>query len=343
VVTVGAGFDNALRVNIATGNDNISASASAAALTIAAAAASIGANDSLVGGTSTGDVLLLTADNDGTGAVFGATVSGFETITVVASSTATDDIKITTSDAMVAAGATLSVSAAALTNAGATFTFDGSAELNGKFSIVGGAGTTAGDTITGGLQADTIDGGAGADVIGGGAGADSITGGAGADTITGGVGADVINLTESASVADDLIYTASMFSEGGDIVTGFASGTDNLSFENDVMGDGVADSATLKTIAINGTVAEGDVFIEITTALSGDLTNASLIASNLSALTLTTVAANETLAFIVNDGTDSYVWLFTEDGVAGIQADDLTFAVKLVGVTDVADGDFLLG
>jgi Ca2+-binding RTX toxin-like protein len=193
------------------------------------------------------------------------------------------------------------------------------------------------------LQADTIDGGAGADVIVGGAGADSITGGLGGDTITGGVGADIIILTESTSAADDLIYTASMFSEGGDIVTGFVSGSDDLSFEDDIMGDNTSDAATLKTIAINGTVAENDIFVEITTALSGDLTSASLVASNLSALTLDTVASGETIAFIIKDATDSYVWLFTEDGVAGIQADDLTLAVKLVGVTDVANGDFLLG
>jgi len=288
-------------------------------------------------------VLSLTADNNGTGAVFGSSVSGFETITVVASSTATDDIKITTSDAMVASGATLTVNAAALTDAGATFTFVGSAELDGKFNITGGAGTTAGDTITGGLQADTIDGGAGADVIVGGAGADSITGGAGADTITGGVGADTIILTESASAADDVLYTATMFSEGGDTITGFVSGTDDLSFVDSVMGDGTADAATLKSIAVNGTVAENDIYVEITTTLSGDLTSASLIASNLSALTLTSVASTENLLFAVKDATDTYLWLFTEDGVAGIQADDLTFAAKLVGVTDVVDGDFLLG
>jgi Ca2+-binding RTX toxin-like protein len=211
-VTVGAGFTNALRINLATGNDNINASASAAALTIAAAAASITTNDALVGGTSTGDVLSLTADNDGTGAVFGGTVSGIDTITVVASTTATDDIVVTmaANNTQIASGATLTVNAAALTDTGATLTFVGTAsETDGFLSITGGAGA---DTITGGSAADTINGGGGADVITAGAGADSLTGGAAADTFiytaaaqSGGVSVDTI--TDFTTTSDKLRVT----------------------------------------------------------------------------------------------------------------------------------------
>ncbi|SMP81622.1 Hemolysin-type calcium-binding repeat-containing protein [Desulfonatronum zhilinae] len=86
--------------------------------------------------------------------------------------------KITTHDDNVAADATFTVNASALTGTKA-LTFNGSAELDGKFSITGGAGD---DSILGGSKADTIIGGAGNDTINGGAGADVLTGGAGADS-----------------------------------------------------------------------------------------------------------------------------------------------------------------
>ncbi|HEX3674117.1 MAG TPA: calcium-binding protein, partial [Rhizomicrobium sp.] len=59
---------------------------------------------------------------------------------------------ITTNDGTVAAGATLQVDASQLS--GNTLTFDGSAETDGSFVIIGGAGN---DTITGGNGPDFID------------------------------------------------------------------------------------------------------------------------------------------------------------------------------------------
>ena len=339
-VTVGAGFTNALRVNIATGNDSISASASAAALTIAAAAASITTDDALVGGTGTGDVLSLTADNSTTGAVFGSSVSGFETITVVASTTATDDIVIVSSNSMVAAGGTLHVNGTALTNTNATLTFNGSAELDGKFSIDGGAGV---DTITGGLGADTIVGGAGGDSLVGGLGADSITGGEGADDITGGSGADTIILTESTAAIDTLFYTSPIGSQG-DVITGFAAGTgvDVVSFAATLLVNNTTNKVnTLAEIAVNGTVGANDVLIEITTSLSGDLTSAVNIAELLSGLTTTNLASGESVVISVGNASNSYLWYFAEDGVAGIQASNLTLIATLMGVVagGLANGD----
>ena len=68
-----------------------------------------------------------------------------------------------------------------------SLTFNGSAELDGRFHITGGAGA---DSLTGGAKADTLHGGAGADVLRGGGGKDWLVGGAGADLLEGGAGTD---------------------------------------------------------------------------------------------------------------------------------------------------------
>ena len=212
VVTVGAGFTNALRINIGTGDDNIAASASAAAVNVRANAASVTAADTLQGGTSTGDVLTLTADNDGTGAIT-TLMTGFETITVAANATtATHDIVISmgANNTQIAAGRTLTVNAAALTDAGATLTFNGTAsETDGSLNVTGGNGA---DTIIGGGFTDTLAGGIGADRLTGGLSADALTGGAGVDTfvytaVAESSGANIDSVTDWTSASDKLEIT----------------------------------------------------------------------------------------------------------------------------------------
>ncbi|NQV84052.1 MAG: calcium-binding protein, partial [Rhodospirillales bacterium] len=105
-------------------------------------------------------------------------------------------------------------------------------------------------TITGGGGADTITGGSLADIITGGAGADIITGGGGADTINGGAGADTFHYTGGASVA-------AATTEGGDLITGFASASDELNLtafgQGYVTGD-VVDGAGATAGIISGAV-----------------------------------------------------------------------------------------
>jgi Ca2+-binding RTX toxin-like protein len=93
---------------------------------------------------------------------------------------------IATIDANVGAGQTLFVTAASL-NGNETLTFNGSAETNGGFLIVGGAGS---DRIAGGQQFDHLLGGAGNDQLFGLGGDDILVGGAGADILRGGLGRD---------------------------------------------------------------------------------------------------------------------------------------------------------
>jgi Ca2+-binding RTX toxin-like protein len=176
-VTVGAGFTNALTLNIGVGVDVITGSASAAALTIATLAASVTAADTLIGGTSTGDVLKLTADSSTATTTL---MAGIETITIVAATAKTIGITMGANDLQIAAGKTLVVNGAALTNTSAALTFTGTAsELDGSLSVTGGNGA---DTLTGGGFTDTLIGGIGADRLTGGLSADVLTGGAGADT-----------------------------------------------------------------------------------------------------------------------------------------------------------------
>lgn len=101
---------------------------------------------------------------------------------------------ITTNDATVAAGANLTVDATRVSDLShsSRFVFDGSAETNGSFTILGCA------------NADHITTGAGDDTISGGGGNDTITPGAGNDTVNGGDSGDSINLASHLTTADKI-------------------------------------------------------------------------------------------------------------------------------------------
>jgi Ca2+-binding RTX toxin-like protein len=121
---------------------------------------------------------------------------------------------ITTVDANVAAGADLFVGALTL-SAGETLTFNGSAERDGRFTVLAGAGA---DILAGGAQADYLAGGAGADQLYGLSGNDTLVGGAGADTLRGGGGRDMFQF---AAVTDS---TAAV----RDTIVDFVAGTDRI-------------------------------------------------------------------------------------------------------------------
>ncbi len=190
-VTIGAGFVAGTVTFDLTdgGSDTVDASAAGASITVLSTASGIGSDDSISGGTSANDVLRLSADG-GTANLSG--VSGIETITVVAGSTAADGVTIVVGSAGVAGdGATVTVNAAALTDAAASFTFDGSAETSviaGKFDVTAGAGN---DSLTGGNGADKLSSGTGDDTLSGGLGDDIINAGEGADTV------NVLNATNN--------------------------------------------------------------------------------------------------------------------------------------------------
>ncbi len=121
---------------------------------------------------------------------------------------------LVTDDATVAAGATLTVDASAQTT---DFLFDGSAETDGRFVVIGGSGD---DDLTGGAGADTfhLENG-GTDTVHGGGGADRFFMGASlnsADQIEGGAGIDSGYVDGGAAVT----FTATTLTDVEQIVLG---------------------------------------------------------------------------------------------------------------------------
>ena len=168
------------------------------------------ASDKINGGSGS-DTLTLAGDYSG-GLTFGAsTLLSVEKLVLAAG----HNYKLTTNEATVASGKTFTVDASAL-GASNWLSFDGSAETNGKFAIVGGAG---GDTLTGGAGDDTLTGGGGADSLAGGSGTDTFVYGQASDssgnkfdTITGfDAAVDKIDLWTSVYGTDSAVNSGTLW------------------------------------------------------------------------------------------------------------------------------------
>ena len=200
VVTVGAGFTNALKVTLSTGNDNVNASASSSTLNVTAAAASLTSSDSITGGTGTADKITITADNDATGAVLGSSVTAIESVVLAASGVKT--AKVTLNDAQGVAAKTFTVDGSALVGGTASFTLDDSAETDATatISVVGSAGN---DSITLGGGKGAISGGDGNDTV-----SFQATGNLTyQDTISGGAGVNTLNFKDAVDNATNVTFT----------------------------------------------------------------------------------------------------------------------------------------
>jgi Ca2+-binding RTX toxin-like protein len=157
-------------------------------------------------------------------------LSGIEQISVYGSAAAGGGAhvyRLTVNDANVAAGERLLVTGASLGPNDALY-FDGSAELDGRFTVVGGAGN---DTVTGGQKGDHLAGGAGNDYLNGGGGNDGLIGGLGADTLEGGAGRDTYifySAAESTGVGFDRIVGFDFRVDKIDLHTAVSGWTGNL-------------------------------------------------------------------------------------------------------------------
>jgi len=195
------GNDNANVVVGGTGTDYIATGKGADTINVGDAV-NVTATDLYTGGAGA-DSVLVTADDNSTGAVFDD-MTGVETITAVVSATPTENLKVTLTSTAASTQA-FTVDASALTNAGAVFTFVASdAEVDGVLTITGGAGN---DIITTGDGAATVTGGGGNDAITLDTGANTINvpfGGSGVDTISAFVAAntDVFTFTGTTDVND---------------------------------------------------------------------------------------------------------------------------------------------
>lgn len=96
-----------------------------------------------------------------------AALNGVTNVETIIFKEAAANTTITTVEALVASGTTLTVDASSFTTK--TLTFNGAAETNGSFKITGGA---AADVLTGGAKADTLIGNGGTDALTGGGGND---------------------------------------------------------------------------------------------------------------------------------------------------------------------------
>jgi hypothetical protein len=180
---------------------------------------SLTADDRLTGGGGN-DVLRLHGDYTGADALVlgAATISGIGKIILVGG----HSYDLTTDDANVAAGATMTINAAHLA-IGNTLTFDGSAETDGAFIFLEGA---ISDTLIGGAGDDTFTMNL----------ADT-----GPDTFTGGTGADTF------------VYTAPAQSTGVDFdtITDFAAGTDKIDVPTTIAGIGAV-SGSVSSASFDG-------------------------------------------------------------------------------------------
>ncbi len=227
---------------------------------------------------------------------------------------------------------------------------------SGNDIITAGAGilnATAGagnDSVTGGTLADTLSGGNGNDTLNGGDGVDSLTGGAGVDSIVAGEGADriiagtnndIINLTETTSAVDTVVF-AETGSVNVDTVTGFTVGSDVVEVSIAAFAGSIA--ATLSTAAgadINAAIAAGAFTTE---SVAAGATTVNTAGTNFIFLSDTTYSS---FANAVNGtGTGSYAvtdanFTTATEGVLTVWY-DATNAQAVVGVwvddsTTVAD------
>ena len=167
------------------------------------------------------------------------------------------DYNLVLSNAIVGAGATLTISGTLLM-ATETMILDGSQESNGLLRLFAGA---AADTLKGGGQADLLHGNLGADTLTGGAGADSFRYQSTAESTTGSMdqildftpGTDKIELDKIDSnslVAGDQAFAwigSSAFSGAAGQLRAVQSGG-NWLLQGDTNGDGVADLVVSLTL-----------------------------------------------------------------------------------------------
>jgi Ca2+-binding RTX toxin-like protein len=173
---------------------------------------------------------------------------------------------LTMNDGNVAAGVQLFVDGAKL-RGGETLVFNGSAETDGSFQIIGGAN---GDTIAGGQNGDILQGNGGADQLTGGGGADSFRYKLATDSTASATdhildfasGTDKIDLTRidaNAGLAGDQAFSwigSSAFSGAAGELRAYQSGSDWF-VEGDTNGDGAAD-LVIQVSVTGGPLVQGD-------------------------------------------------------------------------------------
>jgi hypothetical protein len=220
--------------------------------------------------------------------------------------------------------------------------------------INGYTGTLATSTFTT-TGATIVSVGGATQAITGTVAADTITSGSAVANVTAGGGADTITLGNANTVADTIFFsaatTAAMAVEAGtttgangtgDTITNFesAGGTDVISFASALLTNGTK-TATLKSIAKTGEIANNDVLVLVNNTVVGDAVDTVAGAfAVLNALTSSDVAIGERVIVAMDNDTDMFLWLIDQVSAANtIAAQDITLVGVIKGVTSINDGD----
>lgn len=235
----------------------------------------------------------------------GTVSTGFNTLSVAATSSALDKVVVTGNVGLDITGVAL-VNSIAEVDASALAV---AATANGlKVSIA--TGGTNGVKITGSAGKDTLVGSDAADIILGGTGDDSITGGLGNDVLTGGAGNDTFVIGAGHSgITSTLFDTITDYSNGTTVAT-----TDTLDFAGTAV-------VSLGAGLVGWTVTAG-----VATKVGATLTDF-IAAAQLGTL------ADSVVAFV--SGSDTYAYFTGADAQAATTNDALVKLVGLVGVSVV--------
>jgi len=302
-VTVGAGFTSALSVALGTDTlaNSVIASASAAAITVTATGTALATGvDTLTGGTSSADVLKVTADS--TSANLTST-TGFETITIVANGAAT----LTLLNLGVATGKSVTVDGSALDNELAALTL-ANASSAGSLIITGGSGNDV-INLTNSTSAST-------NTVVGGAGNDSITGGSGVDNLSGGAGDDTFTVATTGTGFVSMTAVDTISGGAGNDILSFTAGAVTVAAA-DLLGLSAVETITFlnttetASITLTDAVYTADgvtsLAIDASTMTTGVLTVAAsaLTATNSVALTLTSTTNAAANSIVLGKGADT--------------------------------------
>ena len=180
--------------------------------------------------------------------------------------------------------------------------------------------------------------------------ADTLSGQGGADTFSGGNGNDTLNLGASDGAADVVKYTAiGHFGTAGDTINQFESGggSDTIDLAAALLSNGTSSTTLAAFTNTTDTVGANDIFIELgganfTSTTTGTAAGAAAV---ISALNTSNLVGTDKVVFAMDDGTDTHLWYFQENGTTTNDAEtaELVKIATISSLSDAAgfsDGDF---